>query len=315
MREQTYLVTGGAGFIGSHIVEELVRQKKRVRVLDNFSSGKRENLAPFVNKIEVFEGDIRDFWTVIQAVKGVNYILHQAALPSIKRSVNNPLTSNEVNINGTLNLLEAARQEKVKCFVYASSSSVYGDLPELPKREDRRAQPLSPYAIAKLAGEEYCLVFNRIFGLPTVCLRYFNVFGPRQDPSSQYSAVIPKFISALLEKESPVIFGDGEQSRDFTFVENVVEANLLACIKPKAVGEVINIACNQSYTVNQLLEVLKQIIPVNLRPIYLKSEPGDIKHSLADITKAEKLLDYRVKIPFPEGLRKTVECFKHETHN
>jgi UDP-glucose 4-epimerase len=308
----TYLVTGGAGFIGSNIVEYLVKNGEKVRVLDNFSSGRRGNIAHLLDKIEVVEGDVRDFWTVIQATKGVKYILHQAALPSVQRSVNNPLTSNEVNINGTLNLLEAAKEYGIKRIVYASSSSVYGDTPTLPKIEDMPPKPLSPYAITKLAGEEYCQTFSKLYKLPVVCLRYFNVFGVRQDPTSQYSAVIPKFIHLLLDNKTPIINGDGEQSRDFTFVENVVQANILACHSDVSGGEPINIACGQNYTLNQLVAILNRIIGVNIKPKYTDAKPGDVKHSLADISKAKKLLNYEPKVSFTQGLEKTVEWFKSQ---
>jgi len=308
----TYLVTGGAGFIGSNIVEELVRKGEKVKVLDNFSSGRRNNIAHLLDKIEVVEGDVRDFWTVIQATKGVDYILHQAALPSVQRSVNNPLTSNEVNINGTLNLLEAAKEYGIKRFIYASSSSVYGDTPTLPKIEDMPPKPLSPYAITKLAGEEYCQTFSKLYDLPTVCLRYFNVFGTRQDPTSQYSAVIPKFIRLLLDKKTPVIYGDGEQSRDFTFVKNVVEANILACQSDISKGEVINIACGESFSLNQLVSLLNEIIGTNIKPEYAQAKPGDVKHSLADVSKAKKVLGYEPKMSFAEGMKKTVEWFRNQ---
>jgi nucleoside-diphosphate-sugar epimerase len=306
----TYLVTGGAGFIGSNIVEYLVKEGKKVRILDNFSSGRRNNIAHLLDKIEVVEGDIRDFWTVIQAVKGVRYILHQAALPSVQRSVNNPLTSNEVNINGTLNLLEAAKEYGVKRLIYASSSSVYGDTPNLPKREDMPPKPLSPYAITKLAGEEYCQTFSKLYDLSTVCLRYFNVFGARQDPTSQYSAVIPKFIRLLLDGKIPIIYGDGEQSRDFTFVQNVVDANILACHSNISSGEVINIACGENFTLNHLVSTLNQIIGTKIKPEYVQAKPGEIRHSLADISKAQKLLNYQARVSFVEGLKKVVEWFK-----
>jgi len=306
------LVTGGAGFIGSHIVEELIKRGETVRVLDNFSTGNRENIKHLKDKVELIEGDIRDFWTVVDAVKGIDFIIHQAALPSVQRSINNPLTSNEVNVNGTLNLLEAAKGYRVKRFIYASSSSVYGDTPTLPKREDMPSKPLSPYAITKLAGEEYCQTFSKLYGLPTVCLRYFNVFGTRQDPTSQYSAVIPKFIELLLDKKTPVIYGDGEQSRDFTFVRNVVEANLLACQSDISGGGVINIACGQSFSLNQLVSLLNQIIGTNIKPEYGQAKPGDVKHSLADISKAKKLLGYKPRISFAEGMKKTVEWFRNQ---
>jgi len=305
-----YLVTGGAGFIGSHIVEKLVQAGERVRVLDNFSSGRRENLKPFLDKIELVEGDIRDFWTVIQAVEGVDFILHQAALTSVQRSIKNPLTTNEVNINGTLNILEAAKIHKIKRLVYASSSSVYGDTPTLPKIETMSPAPISPYAISKLAGEEYCLVFYRVYGLETVCLRYFNVFGPKQNPLSEYAGVIPRFILSLLNSQKPNIYGDGEQSRDFTYVENVVQANLKACLAESITGESINIACNQRYSINQLWNTLTRITAKRLEPLFLDSKPGDIRHSLADISKAKKLLGYEVKIDFEEGLKKTLDYYR-----
>jgi len=306
-----YLVTGGAGFIGSHLVERLFQSGEKVRVLDNFSSGSRENLKPFSDKIELVEGDIRDFWTVTQAVEGVDFILHQAALTSVQRSIKNPLTTNEVNINGTLNILEAGKIHKIKRLVYASSSSVYGDTPTLPKAETMTPNPISPYAISKLAGEEYCQVFYRVYGLETVCLRYFNVFGPRQNPLSEYAGVIPRFILALINGQKPNIFGDGEQSRDFTYVENVVQANLEACLKEAVSGEIINIACNQRFTLNQLWNTLTKITGKKLEPFYTDPKPGDIRHSLGDISKAKKLLGYEAKIDFEEGLSKTVEYYKN----
>jgi len=305
----TYLVTGGAGFIGSHIVEKLVQAKEKVRVLDNFSSGTRENLKDLLDKIELIEGDIRDFWTVIKAVEGVDFILHQAALTSVQRSIKNPLTTNEVNINGTLNLLEAAKIHKVKRFIYASSSSVYGDTPTLPKVETMCPNPISPYAISKLAGEEYCQVFYKVYGLETVSLRYFNVFGPRQNPVSEYAGVIPRFIMALLKGNKPSIFGDGEQSRDFTYVENVVDANLSACKASSVAGESINIACNQRHTLNQLWNNLVRLAGKRQEPIYTDPKSGDVRHSLGDINKAKKLLDYQVKTGFEEGLKITLDWY------
>jgi len=247
---ELYLVTGGAGFIGSHLVEELVKQGQRVRVIDNLSTGKKENIKPFLGEIEFVEGDIRDLELVRAAMDGVEYVLHQAAVPSVPRSVKDPLTSNSVNVEGTLNILVAARDADVKRVVYASSSSVYGDTPVLPKHEDMKQEPRSPYAVSKLTGELYCQVFYYVYGLETVVLRYFNVFGPQQDPKSQYAAVVPKFITALLHGESPTIFGDGEQSRDFTYIENVVAANLLATKAPDVAGEVFNIAYGERITVN-----------------------------------------------------------------
>lgn len=304
-----YLVTGGAGFIGSNIVEELLRRKQQVVVLDNFSTGRKENIAPFRTKVKIITGDVRDFKAVSRAVKGVDYVLHQAALPSVERSVADPATSNEVNVNGTLNVLIAARDHKVKRVVYAASSSAYGDTPTLPKVETMPANPLSPYATSKLAAEYYCLNFYKIYGLETVCLRYFNVFGPKQDPTSFYSAVIPKFIAAYLRGDAPTINGDGEQSRDFTYIDNVVSANLLACRAPKAAGEVMNIACGKRYTVNVLAQKIAKIMQVNKDPEYGQSRPGDVRHSLADIQKAKKLLSYTVKVDFDEGLQRTVRWF------
>jgi nucleoside-diphosphate-sugar epimerase len=304
-----YLVTGGAGFIGSHIVERLVKAGEKVRVLDNFSSGTRENLKDLLDKIELVEGDIRDFWIVIKTVEGVDFVLHQAALTSVQRSIKNPLTTNEVNINGTLNLLEAAKIHKIKRFIYASSSSVYGDTPTLPKVETMSPHPISPYAVSKLTGEEYCRVFYRVYGLKTVSLRYFNVFGPRQNPVSEYAGVIPKFITALLNGNKPSIYGDGEQSRDFTYVENVVNANLSACKASSVAGENINIACSQRYTLNQLWSNLLHLSGKKVDPVYTDPKPGDVRHSLGDINKAQKLLGYQVKTGFEEGLKIALDWY------
>jgi len=305
-----YLITGGAGFIGSHIVEELVRRRERVRVLDNFSTGRRENLAPFLEHVELVEGDLRDLSTVRRVAEGVDYILHQAALPSVPRSIADPLTSNDSNVTGTLHLLIAARDAGVKRVVYASSSSVYGDNPTLPKREDMSPAPKSPYAVSKLAGEYYCRVFAQAYGLETVCLRYFNVFGPRQDPASQYAAVIPKFITALLRDEPPTIYGDGHQSRDFTYVSNVVRANLLAATAPDVSGRVFNVACGERYTVLDLVAVLTEILGTHITPVHTAPRPGDVRHSLADITAAREALGYRVEVNFHEGLRRTVAWYR-----
>lgn len=302
-----YLVAGGSGFIGSNIVAALISRGLKVRVLDNFSSGRRRNLADLEDRIELIEGDIRDYWTVTNAMEGVNIVLHQAALPSVERSVDNPLTSNEVNINGTLNLLEAARRNQVRKFVYASSSSIYGDSPTLPRGEEAKPQPLSPYAITKLAGEEYCTTYHRIYGLPTVSLRYFNVFGPRQNPNSQYAAVIPKFITQISRGEPPVIYGDGEQSRDFTYVSNVVEANLMACEAEKVAGEIINVACGACFSLNQLVVLLNQIMGTDIQPKYVPVKPGDVKQSLADVRKAQRLLGYHPNVDLRQGLTLTVE--------
>ena len=304
-----YLVTGGGGFIGSNIVEELLKRGHKVRVLDNFSTGKRENLLPFLDRIELVEGDIRSYHIVRAAVEGVDFILHQAALPSVPRSINDPLTTNEVNVVGTLNILNAAKDVGVKRIVYASSSSIYGDLETMPKTEDMLPKPLSPYAVSKLAGEKYCQVFTRLYGLETVALRYFNVFGPRQDPNSQYSAVIPKFINMIQQGQSPTVFGDGEQSRDFTFVQNVVHANLLACEEglENLSGEVFNIAFGKRVTINNLLDHINQILKTDVKPIYADPRPGDVKHSLANIGKARQFLGYEPEVDFEEGLRRTIE--------
>ena len=306
-----YLVTGGAGFIGSNIVQALLSKKHNVRVLDNFATGKRDNLAPFRDRIDVIEGDIRSYHLVRAAVEGVDFILHQAALPSVPRSIKDPITSNEVNVAGTLNLLEAAHHVGVKRLVIASSSSIYGDLETLPKTEDMLPKPLSPYAVSKLAAEKYCGVFTQLYGLETVALRYFNVFGPRQDPTSQYSAVIPKFVTAMLQGKSPAIYGDGEQSRDFTFVENVVHANLLACKpNPDAAGNVFNVATGKRVTLNMLVQLLNEILGTEIEPQYLDPRPGDVKHSLANIGKAQQFLDYEVAVDFKSGLQQVVEWMK-----
>lgn len=304
-----YLITGGAGFIGSNIAHRLLEMGESVKIIDNFSTGFRHNVAEIEDRVELIDGDIRDFWTVREAVEGVDYVLHQAALPSVPRSVKNPLTSNSVNIDGTLNLLEASKQAGVKRFVMASSSAVYGDTPELPKREDMPTDPLSPYAVTKLANEKYCKVFYDLYGLETVCLRYFNIFGPRQDPNSEYAAVIPRFILAMLEAKQPVVFGDGEQSRDFTFVDNAVQANLLAVTSETAPGRYYNIACGARYTLNALLDRLRHIIGSDVEAKYTAPRPGDILHSFADISPAKQALDYNPEVDFEAGLKKTVKWF------
>lgn len=304
-----YLVTGGAGFIGSHIVERLIEKGETVRVLDNFSTGKRENLTPFQGKIEVTEGDLRSLQTVREAVRDIDVILHQAALPSVPRSVKDPLTSNEVNTVGTLNLLEAAKEAKVKRLVYASSSSVYGDNPELPKHEGMIPNPLSPYAVSKLAMEKYCQVYSKLYGIETVGLRYFNVFGPRQDPTSQYSAVIPKFITMMIRGESPTIFGDGNQSRDFTFIENVVSANLMAATSPGVSGVVTNCACHERITLNSLVDEINRILKTDVKPIYNERRAGDIEHSFASIDLIKQKLGFTPRVYFKEGLEKTIRFY------
>jgi UDP-glucose 4-epimerase len=304
-----YLVTGGAGFIGSNLVEELLERGETVRVFDNFSTGKRENIEPFLNTIELVEGDIRSYDIVCKIMEGVDIVFHEAALPSVPRSILDPITSNEVNVSGTLNILNAAREAKIKKVVFASSSSVYGNNPELPKHEGLIPDPLSPYAVSKLAAEKYCGVFSKIYGLPTIALRYFNVFGPRQDPSSQYSAVIPKFIVAMMNNQQPVIYGDGEQSRDFTFVANIVHANLLAANAESGIGLAMNTACNQRITLNELVQSINEILGKNIAPIYKEEQKGDVKHSFANNDLANKTIHYNQQINFQEGLQKTIGYF------
>jgi len=305
-----YLVTGGAGFIGSHLVETLLDRGRRVRVLDNFLTGKRENLAPFLDRIELVEGDLRDPDACRRAADGVDFILHQAALPSVPRSVADPFTTDEINVRGTLNILWAAVRAKVKRLVFASSSSVYGDEPGLPKREGAEGKPLSPYAASKWAGEKYLQVFSCTYGLETVSLRYFNVFGPRQDPASQYAAAVPLFVTRLLRDEAPTVFGDGEQSRDFTYVANVVEANLLACTAAGAAGGVFNIACADRITVNTLIAKINGILGTSVSPVYTDPRPGDIRHSFADISAAERGLGYRPAVGFDEGMKRTIAWYR-----
>jgi nucleoside-diphosphate-sugar epimerase len=306
----TYLVTGGAGFIGSHIVDELVGRREKVRVLDNFATGKRENIAHNLEHIEFIEGDLTDLDTVGRAVDGVDYVLHLGAIPSVPRSVADPIASNEANVTGTLNVLVAARDKGVRRVVYSSSSSVYGDSPTLPKREDMPTSPLSPYAVSKLAGENYCVAFHRVYGLPAVSLRYFNVFGPRQDPQSQYAAVIPKFITRMLNGESPLVHGDGLQTRDFTYVANVVEANLLACQSERAAGQVMNAALGNCISLLDLIRVLNAILGTDLEPAFDAPRPGDVRDSQADTTRLQALLGFRAVVDFEEGLRRTVEWFQ-----
>jgi len=308
------LVTGGAGFIGSNLTEALLKEGHEVRVLDNFSTGKRENLIfdevyPF---LEIMEGDICNLSDCREAVRGVEYVFHQAALPSVQRSVEDPLLTHSVNAGGTLNLLIASREEGVKRFIYASSSSIYGDTPTLPKKEEMPPTPLSPYALQKYIGEEYCRLFYQLYGFETISLRYFNIFGPKQDPESIYSAVIPKFIHALLHGYPPTIYGDGEQSRDFTFIENVVHANLLAMEMEHASGEVLNIACGNQTSLNQLLNFLQDLIGKKVLPRHEEPRKGDVRHSLADIHKATKILNYKPQIDIQEGLRRTVEYYRKE---
>jgi len=291
-------------------VEELVQRGERVRVLDDFSTGRRESLAHSLQYIDLIRGDLRDLPTVRQAVEGVDYALHQAALPSVPRSINDPLTTHMTNTTGTLHVLVAARDAKVRRMVCASSSSIYGDSPALPKQEDMPALPKSPYAVSKLAGEGYCRAFTEVYGLETVCLRYFNVFGPRQDPASQYAAVIPRFITAMLRGDVPTIYGDGYQSRDFTYVSNVVDANLLAAAAPSVAGRVFNVACGQRHSLLNLVAILNDVLGTQIVPAHTAPRPGDVRHSLADITAAQEIMEYRAEVDFEEGLRRTVAWYR-----
>ncbi len=304
------LVTGGAGFIGSHLVERLLELGHQVRVIDNFSTGRRENVGPFAGRIELHEADIRSLDAVRSAVEGVEVVFHEAALASVPRSVDDPVTSNEVNVGGTLNVLAASRDAGVRRVIYASSSSIYGDTPVLPKVETMPPAPGSPYAVGKLGGEYYCQVFSKLYGLPCVPLRYFNVFGPRQDPTSQYAAVVPIFVAALLKGTAPIVYGDGEQSRDFTYVANVVDANLLAAETDRGIGEVMNVACGATITVNELFVRLRDLIGATIDARYDEARRGDVMHSFADIGKARELLGFDPNVSFEDGLERTVAWFR-----
>lgn len=304
-----YLVTGGAGFIGSHLSEELVRRGHRVRVADSLITGKRSNLA-HIPGVEFLEGDLADLEVARRAAEGCEHVLHQAAIPSVPRSVKDPLTSNRANVDGTLNVLLASRDAGVKRLVFAASSSAYGDTPTLPKHEKMPANPLSPYALQKVIGEEYLRMFTRLYGLETVAIRYFNVFGPRQDPTSPYSGVISVFATALLENRSPTIYGDGNQTRDFTYVANVVDGVLRACEAPGASGEVINVATGGRISLNQLFEEMRKLVGATVTPTYAEGRKGDVRDSQADITKARELLGYEPTVSFEEGLKKTVEWYR-----
>src|SRR5271154_4690845 len=307
-----YLVTGAAGFIGSSLVRALLERGEHVRGIDNFATGRRENLTEVLGQIDFREADILDLEAMQLACTGVDYVLHQAAIPSVPKSVLDPIGSNRANVDGTVNMLVAARDAKAKRVIYAASSSAYGDTPTLPKHERMTPDPISPYAVAKLASEHYMASFYRCYGLETVALRYFNIFGPRQDPSSPYSGVLAKFITQMLNGERPTMFGDGEQSRDFTYIDNAVEANLLACKAPadQAAGKVFNVATGRQVTLNETFKLLQGLTSYAGSPIYGAERGGDIKHSLADISLAEKHLGYKPKVNFEEGLRRTVEWYR-----
>ena len=304
-----YLITGGAGFIGSHLAEELVRRGERVRVADSFVTGKRENLT-HIPGVELIEGDLADLAVAQRAVTGVDYVLHQAAIPSVPRSVEDPVTSNRANIDASLNVLVAARDAKVRRLVYAGSSSAYGNAATLPKVETMGTAPLSPYALQKLVAEQYCQMFTQLYGLETVTIRYFNVFGPRQDPSSPYSGVISLFIRALVEARQPTIYGDGEQTRDFTYVANVVDGVLRACSAKNASGEVINVATGGRISLNRLFSALKDLTGSSIEPLYAAERAGDVRDSQADIAKARTLLGYEPIVTLEQGLEKTVAWFR-----
>jgi nucleoside-diphosphate-sugar epimerase len=312
-----YLVTGGGGFIGSNLTESLLKSGDDVRVLDNFSSGRRENLAQAEQwaaagggAFHLLEGDIRELETCREAMAGVDYVMHEAAVPSVQRSVLDPLTTNDVNIKGTLNLLEEARQAGVKRFVYASSSSLYGESETLPKVESMPLAPISPYGLQKMVGEKYCMLYHSLYGLPTIALRYFNVFGQRQDPASDYAAVVPRFITAMKQGEPPTIYGDGEQTRDFTFIENVVNANRLGCMAGEvALGGAYNIGCGNRISLNALLDAIGQLVERRVAPVHAEPRPGDIRHSLAGIELAAERLSFKPTVGLAEGLRLTFEAY------
>lgn len=305
-----FLVTGGAGFIGSNICTKLISQGCFVRVIDNLLTGKKSNLAGISDKIEFIEADMGNPDAARAAMKGIDVVLHQGALPSVPRSVDDPALTHKHCVDATFTLLLAARDAKVKRFVYAASSSAYGDTPTLPKVETMPVNPLSPYAAAKLMCEYYCSVFYKVYGLQTISLRYFNVFGPHQDPASQYAAAIPAFVTSILKDKPPTIYGDGEQSRDFTYIDNVVEANLLAARAKQTKGEVVNIACGEAITVNAIIDMINNIVGKNIKPTYVPPNKGDVKHSLADITAAKKLLGFKPVVLFEDGLKKAIEWYR-----
>ncbi len=310
MATAKYLVTGGAGFIGSHIAETLLNDGQSVRILDNLATGREGNLVSLKGQAEFVQGDLRNFDVVKAAMQGIEVVFHQGALASVPRSISDPITTLETNINGTQNVLLAARDAGVRRVVYASSSSVYGNTPTLPKREDMPTHPMSPYAVQKLSAELLCGVFTRIYGLETVALRYFNVFGPRQDPASEYAAVIPRFLTALIEGQRPIVFGDGEQTRDFTYIANVVQANLLAATAPDAVGHAMNIGCGQQVSLNTVLRIAGELLGVDVDPDYREPRAGDVRDSLADISLAQQLLDYKPTVSFRDGLANVVNAMR-----
>jgi UDP-glucose 4-epimerase len=317
MNSRAVVVTGGAGFIGSHLAEELLKRRYKVIIIDDLSTGKLENIRPLIkgegsgNRVEFVHGSIIDLPLLKNVFQGVDYVFHQAAIPSVPRSIENPRATHEANTTGTLNVLLATRDNGVKKVIYASSSSVYGDTPTLPKNEDMSPNPQSPYAVTKLAGEYYCWVFHQVYGLPTVCLRYFNVYGPRQDPTSQYAAVVPKFTRRVLDNKPPIIFGDGEQTRDFTFVKDAVEANILAT-EGHATG-VYNIGRGERVSINRLAELVIKIVGNSVKPVHEEPRPGDIRHSLADISRARQF-GYNPRYNLEEGLRETIGSFKRLTN-
>ncbi|MFA5356560.1 MAG: SDR family oxidoreductase [Candidatus Omnitrophota bacterium] len=306
-----FLVTGGAGFIGSHIVEALVKKKHYVRVLDNFSSGRKENLQGLSGKIDLITGDIRSLSTCVNAARGIDFVLHQAAARSVPKSMKNPREYNEINIGGTLNMLEASCGRGVRCFVFASSSSVYGDVDRFPQREDFLPQPISPYALTKLTGEHYCRMFSFHYGLPTVSLRYFNVFGPRQSLDDEYAVVIPKFINCIMNDEKPPIYGTGKQSRDFTYIDNVVAANIASARALKKGARVFNVGCGRNNDILGLVRILNKIMRKNITPVFLDARPGDVLKTQADIRRIARELGYRPKVDFSKGLELTVKYFKN----
>lgn len=309
------LVTGGAGFIGSHLASHMVESGHAVRIFDNFATGKRENLAHLAGRFELREGDMRDPDECVEACRGIDYVFHEAAIPSVPKSVDDPQTSHDANINGTFNMLRAAVDRKVRRFIYAASSSAYGDTDVSPKHEGITPGPLSPYAVQKHAGEHYGRAFFQCYGLETISLRYFNVFGDRQDPKSQYAAAIPAFVVAILRGESPTVYGDGEQTRDFTHIDNVVHGNVLAMKVARTGGEIVNVACGGQISVNQVLAAINRLLGTDVKPRYVARRTGDVMHSCADITLARKVLGFEPRVSFEEGLKRTIEYYRKRAKN